>query len=224
MHGAMDKLSDITNTRLRILQHKGERTAIRLENIFWSQLTEFASEDATSLSKLVFGIIEKASEAKNRTSLLRCYCIDRWRKRASTARLENINFDMLAIIAACPTPVVIITPERKIAAFNPSFSTQIIGSKTRTGGGDSQHRGIKLTFSEPLTKIQQRLIDDPTRISTYQVGFYAGNTTTYHRARFAIADRAQKHKSMLILFIDVSPKERPVTPDAAAAPAASALP
>lgn len=191
----------MTETSLKIIQRDGARSAIKLEAVFWSQLKDFAREDKVSLSELIYRIWDK-EPAKNRTALLRCYCLDRWRKNASVLQMHPARFDMLALIAACPTPVVIITPERRIAAFNPAFSTSILPPR-QAGGGDKS-RALSITLSEPMRKVQQRLIEDARRIPVLQVGFQTGERTTYHKARCALADRSIGYESLLILFLETA--------------------
>lgn len=191
---------DITKGRMRILQRDQKKLAMRLEDIFWAQLKEFAADDKMSLAKFVFSILDQAPAKVNRTAFVRCYCLDRWRKKASHYQLAQIGFDVVSVIAACPSPIVIITPERKIAAYNPAFSTQIL-RKTDSDIRDS-NRAIQLSLNQPLSKIQAQLIDEPQRILIYHVGFRSQNHTSYHRARFALINRALGCGSHMILFLE----------------------
>ena len=191
----------MTQTALKIIQRDGVRSAVKLEAIFWSQLKDFAREDKVSLSELIYRIWDR-EPTRNRTALLRCYCLDRWRKNASILQMHPARFDMLALIAACPTPVVVITPERKIAAFNPAFSDAILTPRGTAAGDKS--RALSITLSEPMRKLQQRLIDDPRRIPVLQVGFQAGGRTTYHKVRCALADRSTGLESLLILYLETA--------------------
>ena len=192
-------LEDAILTTLRILQRKGVKTAIRLENIFWSQLKDFAREDKVSTSKLAFDIIDRHKGAKNKTALLRCYCLERARMKASLKTLQAESFDMLGLIAACPTPVAIITPQRKISAFNPAFSELLDVLRGVTGKGQA----IQLSFSEPLQKIQRLMIEQPRRIFVFQIGLQVGDAQVqYFFCRFAMADMAKAEQSLIVLFFE----------------------
>ncbi|MFN4140978.1 ribbon-helix-helix domain-containing protein [Aestuariivirga sp.] len=196
----VDPLRQAADTQFRVLQRKGVKAAIRLENIFWSQLDEYAREDGVSTSQLIFRIFEEHPGGHNRTALLRCYCLDRNRRRLSSARFQAQSFDMLAMIAACPAPVAVITAERRLAAFNPSFGEII----NQIRGGDG--RVIQLSFSEPLTSIQRRLIDEPKRIGAYHMGIQIGDgKPRFYLSRFALADRSQGMSSLIVAFLEVSP-------------------
>lgn len=185
---------------MRILQRGGLRMAIRLEKIYWAQLREFALDDDVKLSALIFGICAGVPDGTNRTAHLRCYCLDRLRRQSSQFRLSKLNFDMLAIIAACPTPVLVISSERKIVAFNPTFSTDVL--KHADGQNRDNRQPVQLTFSEPVKSIQRKLIDFPRRISSFHVGVITGKGTSHHRARFALLDRTLGLASHLIIYLE----------------------
>ena len=189
-----------SDSKLKIIQRKGVKFAIRLETIFWSQLTEFAKEDQTTLSRLVFKVLNAGGEVPNRTSYLRCYCVDRMRKKQPLSALIGPAFDMLALVSACPTPVAIVTGERKLVAFNPSFSAIIrdIHPAVR-----EPQRAISLSFSEPFPKIQKQLLDHPTDIKIYHLGLQIGTgQPRQFRARFAMAERDKGVNSLVVIFLE----------------------
>lgn len=196
----MDRQLQSSETKLKIIQQKGVKHAIRLEIIFWSQLTEFAKEEKTTVSRLIFKILDSKSEIKNRTGHLRCYCIDRMRKKQPLSALSGPAFDMLAFVSACPTPIAILTGERKIVAFNPSFATIIRGMQPESR---EHQRAINLTFSEPFPKIQKQLIDRPTEINIYRLGLQVGDgQQRQFRARFALAERDKGVISLVAVFLE----------------------
>ena len=190
-----------SDTKLKIIQHKGRKFAIRLETIFWSQLGEFAKEDRMSVSRLIFRILNAGENVPNRTSHLRCYCIDRMRKKQPLSALIGPAFDMLAFVSACPTPVAIVTGERKLVAFNPAFSAIIRDIQPNQR---EQQRAIGLSFSEPFPKIQKQLIDHPTNIKIYQLGLQIGTgQPRQFRARFALAEREKGTSSLVAIFLEL---------------------
>jgi len=192
-------LQDASLTQLRILQRKGVKIAVRLENIFWSQLDDLARDDKVTTSKLVFDVFERNKGTKNRTGLLRCYSLERVRSKVSVSSLNAASFDMLGLIAACPTPVAIITPQRKISAFNPAFSDLVGSMRGSLGKG----MGIQLSFSEPLQKIQQLMIEQPRRIFVFQIGIQVGDAPVlYFFCRFALVDRSKGSQSLVVLFFE----------------------
>ena len=193
-------LKEASKGKLRILQRGGMKLALKLEQIFWSQLDDAARESKTTTSKLVFELLAKSPGAANRTALIRCFCLERARKSASLGRLSAESFDMLGIISACPTPVAVITSERKLAAFNPAFGS--LADSLRSGAGQA----IQLSFNEPLVKIQQAMIGAPHRIFVFQVGIKVGDSSAaYYRCRFAMADRNKGLQSLIVVFFEIQP-------------------
>jgi predicted DNA-binding ribbon-helix-helix protein len=197
---ADDRLLDATATKLKIIQRDGKKVAVRLERIFWSQLQEFAREDKASLSRFVFKLLDAGTNVDNRTSYLRCYCLDRMRKKQPLTALMGPAFDMLALVSACPAPVVILTNERKIAAFNPAFSAIVRNQNPASSVGQ---REINLVFSESFARIQTGLIQNPTSIPTYQIGLQiGGGMAQQFRARFALVDRSKGMSSLVTVFLE----------------------
>jgi predicted DNA-binding ribbon-helix-helix protein len=195
-----DREIQSADTKLKIIQYKGQKQAIRLETIFWSQLTDFAREDKMSLSRLVFRILGTAPDVRNRTSHLRCYCIDRLRKKQPLSALTGPAFDMLAFVSACPTPVAIVTGERKLVAFNPAFSAIIRAIQPQER---DKHRPISLSFSDPFPEIQKQLLERPTEIKVYQLGLQVGTgRPRQFRSRFALAEREKGITSLVAIFLE----------------------
>ncbi len=185
---------------LKILQHKGSRLAVKLEGIFWSQLAEMAKERKTRPSNIVFEALETLPPHKNKTSFLRCLCLDSLRRRQQPMQaLINQNFDLMAIIASCPSPIAIMTIERKIVAINPSFSDLAAGLRQAS---NANKRAINMSFSEALPKIVAVLIAHPQNIKTYQVGVQIGDgVARQFPARFALVDRSKKTESLIVVYL-----------------------
>ena len=193
-------LGQAVETKLRVLQRQGVKMAIMLEKIFWSQLDDLARDRDTSTTKLVFDILADYPKARNRTGLLRCYCLEQARTKASRERLQTESFDMLSVIAACPSPVAVITAQRKIAAFNPTFSKLIAAIR---GNQTAQGTAIQFSFSEAVPKIQAAMLADPSSIAAYQVGVQiGGGPAHYYICRFALADHSKGDQSLIIVFFE----------------------
>jgi predicted DNA-binding ribbon-helix-helix protein len=73
----------------RSLRLNGQSTSIRLEQSFWSVLTEIADAEGLStpqfISKLHSEVLELHGEARNFTSLLRCACLVHLRRMTQEA-------------------------------------------------------------------------------------------------------------------------------------------
>lgn len=200
---ASDNAAALTETAMRVIQKKGRRMAIRLENIYWDQLLDLAKTDGISLNELIFRIVGELDKSTNRTSALRAFCLHRLRQEMALATMRSGNIDLAAIITACPLPVMVLTPERKIAAYNPAFATRILASRgaTKTDEGKSS---LRLIFDQPFNQIIRQVNDNPRKIIAGQVGFSTGGNHSQRRVRYALADRSLGVNSHLIVFIEMS--------------------
>jgi predicted DNA-binding ribbon-helix-helix protein len=185
---------------LKILQKDGQRQAVRLESIFWSELKVIAADRGTKTSRLVFALLNQLPEGTNKTSFLRCLCMDSLRRRQQPLQtLGSQGYDMMALIAACPSPVAIITIARKLVAINPAFSD--LAARLRMAG-DGQGRAIHLSFSESVPKLVDSLLNRPQSIPSCQVGIQLGESRARQfPARFALADRAKGTNSLIVMYL-----------------------
>lgn len=202
--------AELTQSSSRVFQKDGQRLSVRLENIYWDQLQELAETDAISLNSLVFQVTSNLGSSVNKTAALRTYCIYRLRQEMVLTSIRTGNIDLAAIITACPVPVMILTPERKIAAYNPAFVEQILPSQHGTPGKETR-APLRLTFSRPFNQIVKQIVDNPRSIIGGQIGFTADDKHQQRRVRYALADRSRREDSFIVVFIEFN------VPDALAA-------
>ena len=122
--------------------------------------------------------------------------------------IQTGSIDLAAIITACPVPVMVLTPERKIAAYNPAFARQIIATN-KDKSADQERSPLRLTFSRPFNQIVKQIIDNPRAIVGGQIGFTIGETHTQRRVSYALADRSRKEQSFIVVFIEAAVPEAP---------------
>ena len=193
--------AELTQTSLRVFQKDGNRLSVRLENIYWDQLQELAETDAISLNSLVFQVTSDLAKSVNKTAALRTYCIYRLRQEMVLTSIQTGNIDLAAIITACPVPVMVLTPERKIAAYNPAFVEQILPSQHGTPGNQTR-APLRLTFSRPFNQIVKQIVNNPRSIIGGQIGFSADDKHQQRRVRYALADRSRGEESFIVVFIE----------------------
>ncbi len=197
-----NQAATLTETTLRVVQRRGRRMAIRLENIYWDQLLDLAETDGASLNELIFKIVGDLDKSTNRTSALRAFCLHRLRQEMALSSMRSGSIDLAAIITACPLPVMVLTHERKIAAYNPAFATQILQPSKRSET-DEGKSSLRLIFNQPFNKIVQQVHDNPRKIIAGQIGFSTGDVHVQRRVRYALADRSEGDNSHLIVFVEM---------------------
>jgi len=189
------------NSSLKVLQSKGQRVSIRLEDIFWEQLEKLAEDEHLPLSKFVHTLVHSLDPKLNRTAFLRCYCLRKLQENLSLLNTDATSgTDLGSIITACPTPVFILGSDRKIVAYNPAFKNDFLAIDFSTG--DSAGRSpLKLTFSQPFNTIKKFLIENPGRVVTAQVSFSQDGKQKQNWVRFALADKSRGDDSLVIAFV-----------------------
>ncbi len=193
----------LTQTSLKVLQKAGRRVSIRLEDIYWDQLQELARTDSISLNSLVFRVVEELDESTNRTSALRTYCLNRLRQELVLKSIQTGDTGLAAIITACPVPVMVLTPERRIAAYNPAFANEILSALATNQNGEKRTT-LRLTFSRPFNLIVKQVVDNPRAIVAGQIGFSSNRRSVQRRVRYALADRSQGQDSYIVVFLEHS--------------------
>ena len=202
--------AELTRSTSRVFQKDGQRLSVRLEDIYWEQLDDIAETDSISLNSLVFRITEELPPSINKTAALRSYCLHRMRQEMVLTSIKTGNIDLAAIITACPVPVMVLTPERKIAAYNPSFVRQIL---TPPGDEpvDDGRAPLRLTFSRPFNQIVKQIVDNPRSIIGGQIGFTIHERHSQRRVRYALADRSRGEQSFIVVFIESTAADVPQT-------------
>jgi len=183
----MKKQDPITTTSARVLQQGRIRFSIKLESVFWGQLEEIAADQGTTLTKLVHSVLKDLPSSENKTSALRVYCQITLQKKIEDAHYGARSSIWGVVLTASPTPILIISTNRKITAYNQAFKIGILeGLTTSLKGkpGKSPH----LTFSQPFNRIVSYLNKNPTSVVKSQIGVFVGTQARHCRVRFAFID------------------------------------
>ncbi len=191
---------DALEMETRVLQHNNVRLAVRLEGLYWQQLEEFAAADKHGLSAHVHSLLTGVPERQNRASFLRSHCLKKLKSELKHRTAMPGGTSLGEIITACPSPAFVVSPDRKILAFNPAFVSSVLDAmKERAGGKPISPR---LTFSQPFKKIVEHLIDNPNKVVAGQVGFRSGTLTVHRNVRFALLDRALGADCPVVVFVE----------------------
>ena len=191
------------NSGLKVLQLKGQRISIKLEDLYWNQLSSFAKDENSTLTKLVHELVANLDGSINRTAYLRCYCMQRLQQTVTLSKSSTpTGIDLGSIITACPTPVFVLGSDRKIVAYNPSFKSDFLNVDLSSQGTSTQ-TPLKLTFSQPFNTLKKFLTENPGRVVTAQVGFSNDSTNKQKWVRFSLVDRTKADDSLVIAFVGI---------------------
>ncbi len=187
--------------RQRILQRRHRRLSIRLEQVFWTQLETCAKEDGLKLADLVFAVGESKAESENRSSLLRAYCVEWLRKRLFQARLGASQVDIQRILAACPTPCVIITQQRRLAAHNPAFAREVLGRLVAPSHLKQAENVVRLTLSRPFEAISDSVRASAAGYVDCDLVFASATNRAAFTGTFCLLNRRSDEATPLLCFL-----------------------
>ncbi len=191
---------DALEMQTRVLQHNNLRMAVRLERLYWEQLEEFAGGDIQTLSAYVHSLLTQIPDKQNRASFLRSHCLKKLRSELKHRTAMPAETNLGEIITACPSPVFVVSPDRKILVFNPAFVVSVLDVMKEKAGG--KPIAPRLTFSQPFKKIVEYLIDNPNKVVAGQVGFLSDTVTLQRNVRFALLDRALGADCPVVVFVE----------------------
>ena len=187
--------------RQRFFQRKQKRISVRLEEEFWRQLEACAALDGINLTDLVFDIASGGDESANRSSALRTYCVQRLGQAIEKARLAASNVDVQTLLTACPTPCVVLTPDRKIAAHNTAFYESVLKPVIEKSAADHGEANLRFTISRPLGQIVNATLESPQGFTEANVAFYSGNVMHQMLGRFCLLNRRAQKASPILCYL-----------------------
>ncbi|MEC9368808.1 MAG: ribbon-helix-helix domain-containing protein [Pseudomonadota bacterium] len=186
--------------RQRFFQRQQARLSIKLEEEFWKQLEICAAMESRSLNELVFDIAGSA-DSTNRSSALRTYCVLKLGQAFEKARLASSNVDVQTLLTACPSPCVILTPERKIAAHNAAFFDTVLKPVIEAGQEGAGNINLRFTISSPLRQIVKAILESKQGYAEASVAFYHGDRMRQMLGRFCLLNRRAQAASPILCYL-----------------------
>ncbi len=180
----------------RVLQHNGKRISVKLEDVFWEQLDEIASNQGQTLSLLVHQALKDAPPFLNKTSALRVFCLKNIQRKIHAAELNQTTTNLTGFLTACPFPVFVLSMARKITFHNRAFKDTFL-AQDPDDSNDFSGGSPRLTFSQPINRVFSYLNTHPLSVVTGQMGFTIGGESHYNKVRYALIN-----KTHLVVFVE----------------------
>lgn len=107
--------------QFRVISQGKVKRGVRLEHVFWQAAKKIAQRRRLTIGGFFDAISEQDPDASNLASAIRVACVSWMADR--TTELESItSLSVLgSILAAVPSPAVVLGPDRKILASNKAF-------------------------------------------------------------------------------------------------------
>ena len=140
-HNARDRRSNANgglHLRHRIIQYKGRRHSLKLEQAVWSELDQIAALSGRRLNQLVAAVAEEsAKEGGSLTAALRRRCLEHAQSQAVS--LASAMRDGLAgrgvplglIAEASPSPCAIVAQDHRVISVNAALE-QWLGLESKS--------------------------------------------------------------------------------------------
>ncbi len=104
----------------RIVQYRNRRYSVRLEPIYWRALENLAKQQNQRLGRFVAELAE-GHNGGNFSSYLRVYCMLEAERALASEYLGPTHGSLMDVVAACPSPGVILSRYRTIIGLNRAF-------------------------------------------------------------------------------------------------------
>ena len=130
----------------RIIQLSGRRYSIKLEQGFWRFLEESARRQGLRLNQLIGQLAASQPAEIGFAAALRLYCLSLANARLNSveeelrkAALASGATDLATIVAACPSPCMVLAKDRTIRMVNEPFVKWLGAEATTLIGKPSEH-------------------------------------------------------------------------------------
>ncbi|WP_158284808.1 ribbon-helix-helix domain-containing protein [Oricola cellulosilytica] len=106
----------------RALSSSGRRYGLKLERVYWDVLKRISDEEHIPLGDIVSSIAGSPDEKNfNLTAKVRSFAISWLERDVRNFRDRNSMANVRAMVAACPSPVFVLSTARQVRAHNPAF-------------------------------------------------------------------------------------------------------
>ncbi|MGL3607878.1 ribbon-helix-helix domain-containing protein [Rhizobium sp. G187] len=180
-----------------IIGKGGARRGIRLETIYWDGLTSLLSGSRHSISDVVEQAATQVGDGSNLASTLRVVAFRwMWRRLAAVENAystENLN----ALVQACPSPVIVLTRDKKIQLFNEPFVT-LLKQRLALGNVAQLSAGFRFVLDMQVDDAIENLATKSKMVTTGFTASCAGKQLT---GQINLAMAPNHRKPMVIGYV-----------------------
>lgn len=180
-----------------IIGKGGARRGIRLETIYWDGLTSLLSGSRHSISDVVEQAASQVGDGSNLASTLRVVAFRwMWRRLAAVENAystENLN----ALVQACPSPVIVLTRDKKIQLFNEPFVT-LLKQRLALGNVAQLSAGFRFVLDMQVEDAIESLATKSKMVTTGFTASCAGKQLT---GQINLAMAPNHRKPMVIGYV-----------------------
>jgi predicted DNA-binding ribbon-helix-helix protein len=191
-------VEEMSALKFRVVTVQGQRRGIKLEEIFWSSLSELATLRGLKLADIVAECERGIGEGGNLTARLRYVAARYLRDQLSDARERSSLPVVAGQVHACPSPAFALAGNKRIIAYNPAFLA-FVQSRFLGFQSSPPAQGLRLSFDVQFAELVKRLKSSPGE--PQPAGFTIGINQHVTRGRLNAALASLLDQDVVLGFI-----------------------
>jgi predicted DNA-binding ribbon-helix-helix protein len=197
--------------RHRIVQHRGRRYSIKLEEPVWQTLDTIAEGLGIRLNQLVGQVAGGLSENTSLTAALRMFCLERSLDRIAALQqdlddraLVSRGIPIASIVEACPSPCLLVRLPDEIIRINEPARTWF-GTEGDTLLGKSLSHYVQIRSKPKFSDILAAYLAGDTRSHAVRVVYLRPGRLVMARASMCPAMVGGDQELLYLVMIDSAP-------------------
>lgn len=189
---------DRAKLRFRALTVNGTRRGIRLEQIYWDVLQAMATKRGWRLGDIIRDCETQLDDGANITAALRVKAVAYLADELEASAAETRPSLVMGLVAACPSPAIALSGEKKIITYNQPFLAFLHARLSRIPL-QALSKDFRLLIDTPFAGLLDKLRATPeTAIST---GFSITANDQVFRGRMNTVLVGTKDKAAVIGYV-----------------------
>jgi predicted DNA-binding ribbon-helix-helix protein len=200
--------------RHRIVQHRGRRYSIKLEEPVWQTLDSVAEGLGIRLNQLIGQVAGGLSENTSLTAALRMLCLERSLDRVAALQqdlddraLVSRGIPIASIIEACPSPCLLVRIPDEIIRINEPARTWF-GAEGDSLLGKSLSHYLQIRSKPKFSEILATYLAGDTRNHTIRVVYLRPGRLVMARASVCPAMIGNEQELLYLVMIDSVPQRQ----------------
>lgn len=196
--------------RHRIVQHRGRRYSIKLEEPVWRTLDSIAEGLGVRLNQLIGQVAGGLSENTSLTAALRAFCLEQSLERIAVLQqdlddraLVSRGVPIASIVEACPAPCLLVRVPDEIVRINEAARTWF-GADGEALIGKSLSHYLQVRSKPKLSEILASYAGGDTRIHVVRVVYLRPGRLVMARASICPALVGVQQDPLYLVMIDIA--------------------
>jgi|GEM_PF-3458799 len=147
-YSGVQNISNVEQLKPRIVQFKGERCCIRLEDEYWEVFEAEAKSKNRKFNELVHSYYNDPRGVQNKTAFMRRHAV-RWLKRQvehANKQLQLENSEIQSVLNVANEPAIIFSECQTISRYNEKFLSWLSDQISPADKKNIDYNTLRLSF------------------------------------------------------------------------------